>query len=41
LALEFTDLWPVDTLEAFKTFSIPENYSRYGHPAAGSPRVSA
>jgi hypothetical protein len=30
MALEFTDLHPADTLEAFKTFSIPENYSRYG-----------
>src|SRR5262249_5617502 len=30
LALEFTDLLPTDTLEAFKTFSLPENYSRYG-----------
>jgi hypothetical protein len=30
LALEFTDLWPADSVEAFKTFSIPENYSRYG-----------
>jgi hypothetical protein len=30
IALEFNDLWPTDTLEAFKTFSIPENYSRYG-----------
>ncbi len=30
LALEFTDLYPADSLEAFKTFSIPENYSRYG-----------
>src|ERR1051326_3264509 len=30
LALEFTDLSPADSLEAFKTFSLPENYSRYG-----------
>src|ERR1051325_10285268 len=30
LALEFTDLYPADSLEAFKTFSLPENYSRYG-----------
>ena len=30
LALQFTDLHPADTLEAFKTFSLPENYSRYG-----------
>ncbi|MFM8559056.1 MAG: hypothetical protein ACKOC6_05565, partial [bacterium] len=30
LALEFTDLYPSDSLEAFKTFSLPENYSRYG-----------
>jgi len=30
LALEFSDLFPADTLEAFKTFSLPENYSRYG-----------
>jgi hypothetical protein len=30
IALEFTDLHPADTLEAFKTFSIAENYSRYG-----------
>jgi motility/secretion related protein SprA len=30
IALEFTDLYASDTLEAFKTFSLPENYSRYG-----------
>ena len=30
LALEFTDLAPGDTLEAFKTFSLDEDYSRYG-----------
>lgn len=30
LALEFTELQPGDTLEAFKTFSINEDYSRYG-----------
>ena len=30
LALEYTDLHPADSLEAFKTFSLPENYSRYG-----------
>src|SRR5262245_41429648 len=30
IALEFADLAPDDTLEAFRTFSIPENYSRYG-----------
>ncbi|MBI5711756.1 MAG: cell surface protein SprA [Candidatus Eisenbacteria bacterium] len=30
LSLEFTDLKPGATLEAFKTFSIDENYSRYG-----------
>lgn len=30
LSLEFADLHPADTLEAFKTFSLPENYSRYG-----------
>ena len=30
LALEFTDLYPADSVEAFKTFSLPENYSRYG-----------
>jgi hypothetical protein len=30
ISLEFTDLFASDTLEAFKTFSIPENYSRYG-----------
>ncbi len=30
LALEFADLHPADSLEAYKTFSIPENYSRYG-----------
>ena len=30
IAMEFTRLLPGDTLEAFKTFSIDENYSRYG-----------
>jgi motility/secretion related protein SprA len=30
LALEFTRLLPGDSLEAFKTFSLDENYSRYG-----------
>jgi len=30
MAMEFTDLHPADSLEAFKPFSIPENYSRYG-----------
>jgi hypothetical protein len=30
LALEFTNLFPSDSLEAFKTFSLAENYSRYG-----------
>jgi hypothetical protein len=30
LALEFTRLLPGDTLEAYKTFSLDENYSRYG-----------
>jgi hypothetical protein len=30
LALEFTRLGVGDTLEAYKTFSIDENYSRYG-----------
>lgn len=30
IALEFTRLAPEDTLEAYKTFSIEENYSRYG-----------
>ncbi len=30
IAMEFTRLQPADTLEAFKTFSIDENYSRYG-----------
>ncbi|HEV2106270.1 MAG TPA: cell surface protein SprA, partial [Candidatus Eisenbacteria bacterium] len=29
LALEFTELAPTDTLEAFRTFSIPEDYTRY------------
>lgn len=28
--LEFTELAPNDTLEAFRTFSLEENYSRYG-----------
>ncbi|MBI1799938.1 MAG: cell surface protein SprA [Candidatus Eisenbacteria bacterium] len=31
LAVEFTDLYPNDTLSAFKTFSIDEDYSRYGN----------
>ncbi len=30
LALEFTDLYPSDSLEAYKSFSLAENYSRYG-----------
>ena len=30
LELQFNDLYPSDSLEAFKTFSLPENYSRYG-----------
>lgn len=30
LALEFNDLYPADTLEAYKAFSLAENYSRYG-----------
>jgi hypothetical protein len=30
LALEFTGLGPRDTLEVFKTFSLDEDYSRYG-----------
>src|SRR5262249_19195383 len=30
LALEFTHLLRGDSLEAFKTFSLDENYSRYG-----------
>jgi Motility related/secretion protein len=30
LALEFTDLFPNDTVSAYKTFSIDEDYSRYG-----------
>ncbi len=30
MAMEFTDLHPADSLEAYKSFSIPENYSRYG-----------
>ena len=30
LALEFTQFAPGDTLEAYKTFSLDENYSRYG-----------
>jgi len=29
IALEYADLFPSDTLEAFRTFSIPEDYSRY------------
>ncbi len=31
IALEFTQLQARDTLEAFKTFSIDEDYSRYGN----------
>ena len=31
IALEFTRLQPRDTIEAFKTFSIDEDYSRYGN----------
>jgi Motility related/secretion protein len=31
LALEFTNLAPGTTLEAFKTFSLDEDYSRYGN----------
>ncbi len=31
LALEFTELQAGDTLEAFKTFSIDEDYTRYGN----------
>jgi len=30
LALEFTNLGPSDTLSVFKTFSIDEDYTRYG-----------
>ena len=30
LSMEFTDLKPGAVLEAFKTFSLDENYSRYG-----------
>jgi hypothetical protein len=30
LALEFTNLAPSDTLEVFKTFSLDEDYTRYG-----------
>lgn len=30
MALEFTELVPGDTLEAYRTFSLDENYSRYG-----------
>lgn len=30
LSMEFTGLAPGDTLEAFKTFSIDEDYTRYG-----------
>src|SRR6185436_698610 len=30
MVMEFTDLHPADSLEAFKSFSIAENYSRYG-----------
>ena len=31
ISLEFADLWPDDTLEVFRTFSLPEDYSRYGN----------
>ncbi len=30
MSLEFTDLAPGDTLEAYRTFSLEEDYSRYG-----------
>lgn len=30
MVMEFNDLHPADSLEAFRSFSIPENYSRYG-----------
>jgi len=30
ISMEFTDLKPGATLESFKTFSLDENYSRYG-----------
>ncbi len=30
MRLEFTELAPDDTLEAYRTFSLDENYSRYG-----------
>lgn len=30
MALEFTSLGAEDTLEAYRTFSLPEDYSRYG-----------
>ena len=30
LSLEFNDLYAADTLEAYKSFSLAENYSRYG-----------
>src|SRR5262249_58011836 len=30
IALEFADLFPDDTLEAYRVFSLPEDYSRYG-----------
>ncbi len=30
MALEFTSFGAGDTLEAYRTFSLPENYSRYG-----------
>jgi hypothetical protein len=30
MTLEFTELGPADTLEAYKTFSLDEDYSRYG-----------
>lgn len=29
MALEFTELAPDDTIEAYRTFSLPEDYSRY------------
>ena len=30
ISMEFTELTPSDTLEAYKTFSLDEDYSRYG-----------
>jgi hypothetical protein len=38
LALEFTNLGPGTTLEAFKTFSLDEDYSRYDNVRSSSPR---